>query len=95
MRDQEKSQVMRLGARVPSDPVLKPGETSPSGANAAAVKSPDAKAIDKASRMAFLKRVHREACETFGTVLGPEANDAHRNHFHLDMMARRRTAYCQ
>lgn len=44
---------------------------------------------------AFLQRVHSEACGTFGTVLGPEANDAHRNHFHLDMMARRRSAYCQ
>jgi hypothetical protein len=43
----------------------------------------------------FLHRVHDEACEIFGTVLGPEANDAHRNHFHLDMKARRHKGVCQ
>ncbi|WP_337660172.1 extensin-like domain-containing protein [Anderseniella sp. Alg231-50] len=34
---------------------------------------------------AFLKRVHGRACGTFTTVLGPEANAAHRNHFHFDL----------
>lgn len=43
----------------------------------------------------FLKRVHKEACQYFGTVLGPEANEAHRDHFHFDMAARRRNNYCQ
>jgi hypothetical protein len=43
----------------------------------------------------FVKTVHDDACQTFGTVLGPEANEAHKNHFHLDMKARRRTAFCQ
>jgi hypothetical protein len=43
----------------------------------------------------FLHRVHEEACGIFGTVLGPEANDAHRNHFHLDMKARAHKAYCE
>ena len=37
----------------------------------------------------FLKRLHKGACATFGTVLGPEANEAHRDHFHLDVKARR------
>ena len=36
------------------------------------------------------KAVHDDACKTFGTVLGPDANEAHKNHFHLDMKARRR-----
>jgi hypothetical protein len=37
----------------------------------------------------FLKRLHKGACATFGTVLGPEANEAHRDHFHLDVKERR------
>lgn len=44
---------------------------------------------------AFLRRLHRGACGTFGTVLGPEANEAHRNHFHFDLAARKRRALCQ
>jgi hypothetical protein len=44
---------------------------------------------------AFLHRLHKEACAVFGTVLGPEANEAHRNHLHFDLLARRRSAYCE
>lgn len=33
----------------------------------------------------FLRIVHRSACRRFSTVLGPEYNAAHRNHFHFDM----------
>ena len=43
----------------------------------------------------FLRRIHKDACGIFGTVLGPEANDAHRNHFHLDMAPRKRRAFCE
>lgn len=43
----------------------------------------------------FLRRISAGACATFGTVLGPEANEAHRDHFHFDMKARKRAAYCQ
>ena len=43
----------------------------------------------------FVKHVHDEACHEFGTVLGPEANDAHKNHFHLDMKERRRAGFCE
>lgn len=43
----------------------------------------------------FLKRVHREACKYFGTVLGPDANEAHRDHFHFDMAPRKRSNYCR
>lgn len=38
---------------------------------------------------AFLKRLHEGSCAVFNTVLGPEANEAHRDHFHLDMKVRR------
>lgn len=33
----------------------------------------------------FLRQVRDGACETFNTVLGPDYNAAHHNHFHLDM----------
>lgn len=34
---------------------------------------------------AFLREVHRGACATFNTVLGPNADAAHRDHFHVDL----------
>ena len=43
----------------------------------------------------FLRLIHRGACELFGTVLGPEANDFHRDHLHLDLAFRRHSAYCE
>ncbi len=42
---------------------------------------------------AFLRDLHRGACERFEIVLGPEANSAHRNHFHFDMGER--GPYCR
>lgn len=50
---------------------------------------------DPASRQHFLKEIHASACKYFGTVLGPEANNAHKNHFHLDMADRPRGNFCQ
>ncbi|MFV0542833.1 MAG: extensin family protein [Marinicella pacifica] len=32
----------------------------------------------------FLKTVHQLACDKFTTVLGPDYNNAHHNHFHFD-----------
>lgn len=43
----------------------------------------------------FLRAIHEGACKDFGTVLGPEANDPHRNHFHLDLIPRRGRGYCE
>lgn len=43
----------------------------------------------------FLRAIHGGACGEFGTVLGPEANDPHRNHFHLDLISRRGRGYCE
>ena len=43
----------------------------------------------------FLQRIHEAACGIFTTVLGPEANAAHHDHFHLDLQKRRSSAYCQ
>jgi hypothetical protein len=43
---------------------------------------------------AFLHEAHQAACRIFGTTLGPEANAAHRNHFHVDMAERKFTKIC-
>ncbi len=32
----------------------------------------------------FLRIVHKSACKRFGTVLGPQYNAAHKDHFHLE-----------
>jgi hypothetical protein len=46
-------------------------------------------------RAQFLRDVHDGGCKIFGTVLGPEANEAHKNHFHVDIAKRRHSAFCQ
>lgn len=46
---------------------------------------------DKASRD-FLRTLHKSACRRFGTVLSPDYNAAHYNHFHLDMSG---NGYCR
>ncbi len=43
----------------------------------------------------FVRKVHDDACNTFGTVLGPDADAAHKTHFHLDMKERHRSGFCQ
>lgn len=42
-----------------------------------------------------LKRLHKTACGPFGTVLGPNANRAHADHFHFDTARHRGGAYCR
>lgn len=43
----------------------------------------------------FLRAAHQAACKVFGTVLGPEANSAHKNHFHVDMAERKVRSICE
>lgn len=43
----------------------------------------------------FLKNIHKGACGIFTTVLGPESNDAHKNHFHFDLITRKYKAFCE
>jgi hypothetical protein len=59
--------------------------------NAAAEKQ----AAEKQVSSAFLHQAHDNACGIFGTVLGPDTNDAHRDHFHLDMKARKGPSLCE
>jgi hypothetical protein len=47
------------------------------------------------ARLDFLRAVHAAACRQFGTVLGPEANTWHKNHFHIDMADRPHGAICE
>jgi len=42
-----------------------------------------------------LKRMHRAACGPFGTVLGPNANRYHQDHFHFDTARYRSGSYCR
>jgi hypothetical protein len=43
---------------------------------------------DQSARGAFLRDVHDGACRLFATVLSPDYNAAHRDHFHFDQAAR-------
>ena len=44
----------------------------------------------------FLKQIHGEACGDFHTVLGPNADRNHRDHFHLDLQNRKSaSSYCR
>ncbi len=55
-------------------------------------KTPEALKEEQAKQAmsAFLHQAHNGACDIFGTVLGPDTNDAHHDHFHLDMKERQR-----
>lgn len=55
----------------------------------AAASLPTIAAIQQKSE--FVMKAHENACSIFGTVLGPRANRAHKDHFHLDMKQRDRS----
>lgn len=42
-----------------------------------------------------LRQMHRKACGPFGTVLGPESDRWHQDHFHFDIAQHRGGAYCR
>jgi hypothetical protein len=58
-------------------------------------KAPVAAKSAVIDRTEFLRGAHTSACRIFGTVLGPEANNAHKNHFHVDMAERRSGNFCE
>ncbi len=43
----------------------------------------------------LLRRLHKSACGPFGTVLGPNADRHHRDHFHFDVADYRNGSYCR
>lgn len=61
--------------------------------------APDLKAVTSpppgTSSARFLRAAHEAGCAHFGTILGPEVNEDHRNHFHVDLAPRKRTNYCR
>lgn len=42
-----------------------------------------------------LRKIHKSACGPFGTVLGPNSDRYHQDHFHLDVARHRSGAYCR
>ncbi|MBY6114145.1 extensin family protein [Mameliella alba] len=42
-----------------------------------------------------LRKMHGKACGVFGTVLGPESDPWHRDHFHFDTRRHGNGAYCR
>jgi hypothetical protein len=43
----------------------------------------------------ILEDLHRAACGTFGTVLGPDSDRFHRDHFHFDTARHRNGPFCR
>lgn len=43
----------------------------------------------------LLTQLHQSACGPFKTVLGPNSDQHHRDHFHLDTAQERRSPYCR
>ena len=54
-----------------------------------------ARQVTETDRTQFLHEAHATACKYFGTVLGPEANNDHNNHFHVDMAPRKSGNFCE
>lgn len=75
--------------------VVKVSTAAASNGATAASPSPDpADDSGVAAQAKFLRLAHGGGCKIFSTVLGPEANDAHRTHLHLDLQERN-TSVCK
>jgi hypothetical protein len=92
--DKEAAQPMGDSARMTIAVKASPTQRADTGEAETNVttQAPDPLSIPQAK---FLRRVHQGACETFSTVLGPEANEAHRTHLHLDLQDRNSLNVCQ
>ncbi|MBY0227330.1 MAG: extensin family protein [Hyphomicrobium sp.] len=77
-----------------ADGVTLPAEKPAFGVAPQHLGGPEATAEPPRRVQAFLKGAHTAACQIFGTTLGPEANNAHRNHFHVDMAPRKVKKIC-
>ena len=49
----------------------------------------------KGKRGQILAAMHKRACGPFGTVLGPNSDRFHRDHFHFDTARYRKGSYCR
>lgn len=84
-----------LGALVKGEPLIATGSKVDRKRKRGMLVARPAEYAPKTPEGKFLQAVHADACETFGTVLGPEANYAHHDHLHLDLASRRTTNFCQ
>ncbi|WP_243403716.1 extensin family protein [Shimia abyssi] len=50
---------------------------------------------NKGKKGRILKKAHSKACGPFGTVLGPNSDRYHRDHFHFDIARHRGGSYCR
>ena len=85
----KKSKMLVAASKLGAHDVAANGEDK---SNAAVVKEGE---VTKETSAAFLHEAHDDACPIFGTILGPDTNDAHHDHFHLDMKARKGASLCQ
>jgi hypothetical protein len=93
----KKATAARLGGpdQLLADADRKSKKALTQGAQKSAAISPELLAAPPAGpRARFLREAHAAACRIFGTTLGPEANEAHRNHFHVDMAERKVKKIC-
>lgn len=101
-----KQKPQRLGGPKPRPLSARPSRTTKKPSKTPSKKAPRQAALPRGKtgaqpsefdpkRMRFLRDAQRTACKIFGTVLGPEANEAHRNHFHVDLAPRRYGNYCR
>ncbi|MEZ5924063.1 MAG: extensin family protein [Hyphomicrobiaceae bacterium] len=84
-----------LGAVAKGEPLIAKGSAKDKSRRRGVLIARPPELQPKTPEGKFLHAVHADACESFGTVLGPEANDAHRDHLHLDLAPRRKTNFCQ
>lgn len=91
-------------AAVKSNPFVSPiprprppdeSERAPNDADEVGSDGAEPRNIGPEEAKAFMRAIHADACKTFETVLGPESNAAHRDHFHFDMKKRRYVKICQ
>jgi hypothetical protein len=80
--------------RTASTTATKTSAVTAAKAEPTAALSPPPVAAEPGPKAQFVTFLHEHACRRFGTVLGPEANAAHKNHFHLDMKTRPKS-FCE
>jgi hypothetical protein len=76
----------------PEDPIM--ARKAERAAKIAALSMQEQAGRASTDKAKFLRAAHAAACRIFGTSLGPEANNAHRNHFHVDMAKRKYKKIC-
>ena len=86
----------------PSNPFIEPtsgdrGEDAVTPAKTESTTPPPSVSTEPApdAKGQFVTFLFEDACRHFGTVLGPNANEAHKDHFHLDMKKRRKSNFCE